>query len=105
MIAAYWNLVQASIVAWAQGISRWSNRGRRSTARRLKAGLADLKDVAQARVTYTTFKANLVAANAAVLPQDRRVAGRVSACPPMTIAGLCQSPRRRRPGSAPTGTN
>ena len=36
----------------------------------LKTGLGGLSDVAQARVTYTQFKANLVAAEANVLTQE-----------------------------------
>ena len=37
---------------------------------RLKSGLASLSDVAQARVTYTQFKANLIAADALVLTRE-----------------------------------
>jgi len=71
VIQAYWNLVAARTDAWARKIQvDQSEEAYMRESARLKAGLADLKDVAQANVTYRTFKANLVAANATVLTNE-----------------------------------
>ena len=71
VIASYWNLVQARIVVWADGIQvRQSEEALNLATAKLKTGLGGLSDVAQARVTYTQFKANLVAAEANVLTQE-----------------------------------
>jgi outer membrane protein TolC len=71
VIAAYWNLVQARIVVWAAKIQvEQSGEAFRRAEAQLKTGLAALSDVAQARVTYTQFKAALVADEANVLTQE-----------------------------------
>jgi outer membrane protein TolC len=71
VIEAYWNLVNARTDVWAKKIQvQLSEESYLREQARLKAGLADLKDVAQARVTYTQFKANLVASEAAVLTRE-----------------------------------
>ena len=71
VIAAYWNLVQSRIVAWAANIQvEQSGEAFHRAEAQLKTGLAALSDVAQARVTYTQFKAALVADDANVLTQE-----------------------------------
>ncbi|HZZ79164.1 MAG TPA: TolC family protein [Gemmataceae bacterium] len=71
IIEAYWNLVNARTDAWAKRIQvQLSEAAYLREQARLDAGLADAKDVAQARVTYTQFKANLVASNANVLVRE-----------------------------------
>ena len=71
VIEAYWNLVNARTDVWAKKIQvQLSEEAYQREQARLKAGLADLKDVAQARVTYNQFKANLIAAEAAVLTRE-----------------------------------
>jgi outer membrane protein TolC len=71
VIEAYWNLVQARTVVWArQKQVELSKFTYEREAARLDAGLADAKDVAQAKVTYTQFKANLVAAQADALTRE-----------------------------------
>jgi outer membrane protein TolC len=71
VIAAYWNLVQARITVWASKIQvEQSGEAFRRAEAQLKTGLAALSDVAQARVTYTQFKATLIANEANVLTQE-----------------------------------
>jgi outer membrane protein TolC len=71
VIEAYWNLVQARTDVWARKIQvELSEFTYKREQARLDAGLADAKDVAQARVTYTQFKANLVAADATALSRE-----------------------------------
>jgi len=71
VVAAYWNLVQARIVVWAGKIQvEQSGEAFHRAEAQLKTGLAALSDVAQARVTYTQFKAALVADEANVLTQE-----------------------------------
>jgi outer membrane protein TolC len=71
VIEAYWNLVNARTDVWAKRIQvDLSKEAYEREQARLKAGLADLKDVAQARVTYSQYKANLIAAEAAVLTRE-----------------------------------
>jgi outer membrane protein TolC len=71
VIAAYWNLVQARIVLWAAKIQvEQSGEAFHRAEAQLKTGMAALSDVAQARVTYTQFKAALVADQANVLTQE-----------------------------------
>jgi outer membrane protein TolC len=70
-IEAYWNLVQARTEVWARNIQvEQSDEAYKRSAARMKAGLADLRDVAQARVTYNQFRANLIAAQANVLARE-----------------------------------
>lgn len=70
-IEAYWSLVFARTERWARQIQLEQAEGayKREEARK-QTGLGDAKDVAQARSTYTQFKANLVAAEAAVLARE-----------------------------------
>jgi len=71
VIAGYWNLVQARTDAWAARIQvELSEEAFQREKARLGAKLADVKDVAQARTTYTQFKGRLVAAEAAVLTRE-----------------------------------
>jgi outer membrane protein TolC len=71
VIEAYWNLVNARTDVFAKKIQvQLSEETALREEARLKAGLADIKDVAQARVTYNQFKANLVAADANELTRE-----------------------------------
>ena len=68
---AYWNLVQNRTNAWARKIQvDQSKEAYEREAARLKIGFADRSNEAQAKVTYLQFKANLVAADAAVLSSE-----------------------------------
>ena len=68
---AYWNLVQARIDAWARKIQvDLSEVAHDREQARLKAGLADVKEVAQAKVTWSQFKAARVAADASVMARE-----------------------------------
>jgi outer membrane protein TolC len=68
---AYWNLVQARTVVWARKIQvQQSQEAYERDKARLKSGLADLKDVAQSRVTYNQFVASRIAAEADVLTRE-----------------------------------
>lgn len=71
VIEAYWNLVQARVEVWARQIQfdTAEEAYKREQARKT-VGLAALTDVAQARVTYNQFKANLIAAKANVLTRE-----------------------------------
>ena len=99
VIEAYWNLVQARIAVWAREDPGASSPRRRSESReaRLKTGLASLSDVAQARVTYTQFKANLVADEANVLTQEGALRNLLG-LPPDDDRQIVPVPRRRRGG-------
>jgi outer membrane protein TolC len=71
VIEAYWNLVLARINVWARRIQvQQSEEQYRREEARLKSGLADISNVAQARVTYNQFRANLVAAEADQLTRE-----------------------------------
>jgi outer membrane protein TolC len=71
VMEAYWTLVQARTDVWARKIQvELSEATYKRELARLDAGLADAKDVAQARVTYTQFAANLVAARANELARE-----------------------------------
>ena len=71
VIEAYWNLVQARIDVWARRIQVEESEYAFTAAReRMKAGLKNVSDVAQARVTYSQFKAALVASEANVLARE-----------------------------------
>ncbi len=68
---AYWNLVQARIDAWARKIQvDLSESAHKREQARLKAGLADLGNVAQAKLTWSQFKAARVAADAIVMARE-----------------------------------
>ena len=71
VIEAYWNLVLARINVWARKIQvQQSEEGFRLADARLRAGFAAASDVALARVTYTQFRANLIAAEADQLTRE-----------------------------------
>jgi outer membrane protein TolC len=71
VIAAYWNLVQARIVAWAANIQvEQSGEAFHLAEAQLETGFVALSNTAQARVTYTQFKATLIADEANVLTQE-----------------------------------
>jgi outer membrane protein TolC len=71
VIEAYWNLVQARTDVWARGIQvQQSQEAYDREKARLATGFADVGSVAQARVTYSQFRANLIAARANVLAQE-----------------------------------
>jgi outer membrane protein TolC len=71
IIEAYWNLVQARTEVWARQIQvETSEEAYLREKARLKSGFADLSNVAQARVTYNQFRANLIAARANVLARE-----------------------------------
>lgn len=94
-IEAYWNLVQARTDAWARKIQveQSEEQAKREEAR-LKSGFASLSDVAQARVTYTQFRANQIAADGLVLSRENTL---------RNIIGLPPNDNRRIvPVSAPT---
>jgi outer membrane protein TolC len=94
-IEAYWELVQARTDAWARKIQveQSEEQAKREEAR-LKSGFASLSDVAQARVTYTQFRANQIAADALVLSRENTL---------RNIIGLPPNDHRRIvPVSAPT---
>jgi outer membrane protein TolC len=71
VVEAYWNLVQARTDLWARKIQvQQSSEAYERDKARLKSGLADLKDVAQSRVTYHQFISNRIAAEANVLTRE-----------------------------------
>jgi outer membrane protein TolC len=72
VIEAYWNLVLARLNVWAREIQVQQFREAYDLENaRLKSGLkGDLGSVSQARVTYSQFRANLIAAKADVLARE-----------------------------------
>ncbi|MBI2807596.1 MAG: TolC family protein [Planctomycetes bacterium] len=71
VIEGYWNLVQARTDAWARRIQVEQTKEQYEREKvRLDVRLGDKGTLAQARVSYTQFKANLVAAEAAVLARE-----------------------------------
>lgn len=71
VIEGYWNLVQARTDVWARRIQvQQSEEAYNREKARLASGLADLSNVAQARVTFAQFKANLIAAEATALSRE-----------------------------------
>lgn len=70
-IEAYWNLAFAEANAWArrQQVDQGLEALERAQAR-LKAGLGDEGEVAQARVSYDQFRANAIGAEANLLQQE-----------------------------------
>jgi outer membrane protein TolC len=85
VIQTYWNLSYAQTEAWArrQQVQQGAEALERAEAR-LQAGLGDVGDVAQARVSYENFQAALVAAEANVLNQEallRNLLGRPPSAP------------------------
>jgi outer membrane protein TolC len=71
VIQAYWALVQARVDVWARTIQvDLSEQTYNREQAKLKTGLGDAGTVAQARLTFKQFSANLIAAKAAVLTQE-----------------------------------
>lgn len=71
VIEAYWSLVQARVDVWARQIQvDTSEEQFRREEARLKVGLANLSNEAQARTSYNRFRANLIAAKANVLARE-----------------------------------
>jgi outer membrane protein TolC len=71
VIEAYWTLVQARTDVWARKIQVEQSREQYNRERaRYKTGFADIGNVAQSRVTYNGFRANLIAAEANVLARE-----------------------------------
>ncbi|HTN77432.1 MAG TPA: TolC family protein [Pirellulaceae bacterium] len=70
-VAAYWNLAFAEANAWArrQQVEQGLEALERAQAR-LRAGLGDESEVAQARVSYDQFRANSIGAEANLLQQE-----------------------------------
>ena len=70
-IEAYWKVVLARLEVWAteMQVEQASEAYKREEARR-EAGIANIRDVAQAKVTLNQFRANLVAAKANVLTRE-----------------------------------
>jgi outer membrane protein TolC len=71
VIEAYWNLVQARIEVWARGKQVDLSKEAYEQARARKdVGLGDEGNLAQAKVSYSQFRANLIAAEATVLTRE-----------------------------------
>lgn len=70
-VEAYWNLVLARVVVWARQIQvQQSEEAYRREQARMATGFADLRNVAQARVTFQQFRAALIVAEADVLDRE-----------------------------------
>ncbi len=95
VIEAYWNLVQARTDVWARKIQvEQSKEAYEREAARLRTGFADLSSVAQSKVTYSQFRANLIAAEATVLAREGAMRNLLGLPP--------EDDRRIVPVSAPT---
>jgi outer membrane protein TolC len=71
MIEGYWSVVFARTDAWARRQQEMQSKGALDLAEaRLRAGLAHLGDVAQARLAYHNFRASLVTAEANLLQRE-----------------------------------
>jgi outer membrane protein TolC len=71
VIEAYWTLVLDRLTVWARKIQvEQSKENFERESARLKTGFVDAGTVAQAKVSYSQFQANLIAAEAAVLTQE-----------------------------------
>ena len=72
VIEAYWNLVSARTTLWARRIQLQLAEETyiREKARMEVAGMSDLGDVAQTRVTFNQFRALAIAAEASVLSNE-----------------------------------
>lgn len=70
-VAAYWALVQARVNVWARKIQEeQSKEAYDRESARLRTGFSEAGTVSQARVTYTQFRANRIAADADVLTRE-----------------------------------
>jgi outer membrane protein TolC len=71
VIEAYWNLVLARLQVWATEIQyeQSDEAYKREVARQI-VGMADVSNVAQAKVTINQFRASLIAARANVLDRE-----------------------------------
>ncbi len=71
VIEGYWTLVQARVDVWARKIQvQQSKESYEREEARMRVRMGALRDVAQARVTYNQFQANLIAAEANVLARE-----------------------------------
>ena len=94
-IEAYWTLVQARTDVWARKIQvDQSKEAYEREKARLQTGFADAGSVAQARVTYSQFRANLIAAEATVLAREGALRNLLGLAP--------EDERKIVPVSAPT---
>jgi outer membrane protein TolC len=71
VIAAYWNLVAARTAAWARlrQVEQLEFAFKQADGK-FRAGINNIADVAQARTSLANFRAQLIAADAAVLQQE-----------------------------------
>ncbi len=70
-ISAYWSLVQARTELWAREIQvDQSQKAYMRLEAQFRAGLANQADVAQPKLAYANFRANLIAAQANVLQRE-----------------------------------
>ena len=71
VIEGYWGVVFARTDVWARRQQEKQSKGALDLAEaRLRAGLADLADVAQARLAYHNFRASLITAEANLLQRE-----------------------------------
>lgn len=71
VIEAYWNLVFARTDLWARRIQLdLAQKAYEREAARKETGFGDIADVAQTRVTFNQFRAQVVAAEASVLARE-----------------------------------
>jgi outer membrane protein TolC len=82
VIQAYWGLVFARTDVWARRMQvEQGEEALRRAEGRLRAGLADLAEVAQARSALANFKATLIASLANVLNQEMALANIIGLAP------------------------
>lgn len=71
VIAGYWAVVFARTDVWARRQQEKQSKGALDLAEaRLRAGLVDLGDVAQARLAYHNFRASLITSEASLLQRE-----------------------------------
>jgi outer membrane protein TolC len=71
VIEGYWSLVSARTDVWARRQQEAQSKGALDLAEaRLRAGLVDIADVAQARLAYHNFRASLITAQSVLLQRE-----------------------------------
>ena len=71
VIEGYWNLVSARTDVWARRQQEKQSKGALDLAEaRMRAGLVDIADVAQARLAYHNFRASLITAQSTQLQRE-----------------------------------
>jgi outer membrane protein TolC len=101
-IEAYWSLVFSRLAVWAREIQYEQAKeafGREDA--RQKAGIGDLRNVAQAKVTLNQFKASLIAAKADVLAREaalRNILGMVPSDGKFLVPVSAPTNLRYKPG-------